>query len=428
MRPRQYRVIALCIALNAVDGFDILAISYAAPGIARDWGIDMAALGVVLSMELVGMALGSLLLGRLADRTGRRPAVLACLAIMALGMAACGRARAVGTLAALRLLTGLGIGGMLSAASALVAECSNRRSRAAATAIAAAGYPLGGATGGIVASIALAQGDWHRVFTLGAIASGGLLALALALLPETPAFLLQRRASLSRLNRSLAALGHAPLVQLPHQGPVAPPEPLARLFAPAVRGTTLALTLAYFCHVTTFYFVLKWVPKIVVDFGFTPAQAGRVMVAVSAGGLAGALLASLLSLRIPPRRLAIAGTLLGALAVAGFGLAPRTLPALLWAGAVAGFCTNGALVLFYALVAEAFPTALRGTGTGLVIGIGRGGAALGPVIAGVLLQAGAGVATVTQAMAAGCLLAALVLLAWRGPTASAAPARSAPTA
>ena len=87
MRPAQIAVVAITVALCALDGFDVLAISFAAPGIAREWGIDRAALGIVLSMELIGMVLGSVLVGGLADRIGRRRTVLGCLAVMALGMA-----------------------------------------------------------------------------------------------------------------------------------------------------------------------------------------------------------------------------------------------------------------------------------------------------------------------------------------------------
>src|SRR5690606_2663803 len=103
----QVAIVALCIALNAIDGFDVLAISFAAPGIAAEWGIDRAVLGVVLSMELVGMALGSVLIGNLADRIGRRPVILGCLVAMTLGMFLAAFASSVAMLSATRLFTGL---------------------------------------------------------------------------------------------------------------------------------------------------------------------------------------------------------------------------------------------------------------------------------------------------------------------------------
>src|SRR5262252_6074129 len=127
MTMPQVLVAALTIALNALDGFDVLSISYASPGIASEWGIDRAALGIVLSMELVGMALGSMFLGGIADKVGRRPTVLGCLVVMASGMLAATRVTNVIELSACRVITGLGIGGMLAAINAVATEFSNSR-------------------------------------------------------------------------------------------------------------------------------------------------------------------------------------------------------------------------------------------------------------------------------------------------------------
>ena len=129
MTARQTLAIAVCVLLNALDGFDVLSISFASPGIAQEWGIDRAALGVVLSMELIGMAAGSVLLGQVADRIGRRAPALAGLFVMARGMLAAPRGASIEMLAATRLFTGLGIGGMLATTNALVAEYANDKWR-----------------------------------------------------------------------------------------------------------------------------------------------------------------------------------------------------------------------------------------------------------------------------------------------------------
>ncbi len=129
MSPFQWGVVAIMVGLNALDGFDVLSISFASPGIAKAWGIDRAALGLVLSMELIGMAIGSLVLGRVTDRIGRRAMILACLVVMAAGMFGASTAHDVVTLSGWRLFTGLGIGGMLAATNAAVAEASNAARR-----------------------------------------------------------------------------------------------------------------------------------------------------------------------------------------------------------------------------------------------------------------------------------------------------------
>src|SRR3990167_7575995 len=113
MSPFQWSVVAIMVGLLALDGFDVLSISFASPGIAAEWGIDRAELGLVLAMELFGMAFGSIFIGRIADRIGRRATILACLVIMAAGMFAASRSTGIATLSVWRVLTGLGLGRMI---------------------------------------------------------------------------------------------------------------------------------------------------------------------------------------------------------------------------------------------------------------------------------------------------------------------------
>src|SRR5919108_240416 len=156
MHMDRATTMAIVNRLEALDGFDVLSISFASPGIAHDWGIDKATLGWVLSMELLGMALGSLLLGGVADKAGRRPTILGCLLAMAVGMFAAADARGVSEILPWRLLTGLGIGGTLASINAAAAELSNRRWRNFALALMVIGYPLGGVAGGLIVQKLLA--------------------------------------------------------------------------------------------------------------------------------------------------------------------------------------------------------------------------------------------------------------------------------
>ncbi|MES2158014.1 MAG: MFS transporter [Pseudomonadota bacterium] len=411
----QVAAIILCILLNALDGFDVLAISFASPGIASEWGIDRAALGLVLSMELIGMAVGSVLLGNLADRIGRRPTILLCLVVMAGGMAAATQAFNVVSLSAIRLVTGLGIGGMLACTNAMVAELSSARARSLAVAIMAAGYPVGAILGGSVASQLLVSGGWRDIFLFGGIVTALFLPLSWFLLPESIGFLLQKRPAdaLARINRQLARMGHAPADALPPVDAAAPKPSFAALFGPGLARTTILLTLAYFCHIMTFYFILKWVPKIVVDMGFAPSAAGGVLVWANVGGLLGALLLSLLSWRMSVRALIIVAMLCSSVMVTLFGQGQTTLAGLSLIAAAAGFCTNAGVVGLYALIAQSFPTAVRAGGTGIVIGIGRGGAALGPILAGFLFTLDFGLPTVAIVMASGSLIGAALLMLLR---------------
>lgn len=412
MTARQIVAIAVCVLLNALDGFDVLSISFASPGIAREWGIDRAALGLVLSMELIGMALGSLALGQVADRIGRQMTTLLCLIVMALGMMATTQIADLRMLAATRLFTGLGIGGMLATTNALVAEYTNAKWRSACVAIMAAGYPLGAVIGGAMATHLLQSGGWRDIFWLGA----GMTALCLPLiyfLPEPVGTLLERRPAnlLDRVNQSLRKLGHAAISVLPPPDEKAPAPKMSALFSADLRWTTLLLTAAYFLHIITFYFILKWVPKIVVDMGFSPSLAGGVLVWANIGGLAGSLLLSALSVRLPLRRLLTLTMLASAIMIAVFGQVGPDLAQLKLAAAAGGFFTNASVVGLYALVAASFPTSVRAGGTGFVIGIGRGGAALSPIIGGLLFSEGLSLPGVAAVIALGSLGAALVLAA-----------------
>lgn len=412
MHWRQVAVVALCVALNALDGFDVLAISFASPGIATEWGIDRAALGIVLSMELFGMAAGSVLIGNVADRIGRRPVILGCLLVMMVGMFAAATADSLTMLSLARLGTGLGIGGMLSSTSAMVAEFSNARREGMAVSFNIAGYSTGAILGGLVASALLAgSGQWRSVFVFGGGMTAVMVPLAVLLLPESIEFLIARRPvnAVERINATLAKLGHEPIEALPPPSPRAARPSIVTLFASDYAGITVLLTVAYFTQIMLFYYMLKWIPKIVVDMGFTAAQGGEVLVAANVGNLAGAVLIGLAAQRWSVRPLVIGAMLIGVAAVAVFGLGFRDLVQLSIVAAIAAFFINAGVVGLYPIMARAFPASLRATGTGFVIGIGRGGSALGPIVVGALFVRGFGLLPVSIVMGAGGLVAAAMV-------------------
>ncbi|MFM6853513.1 MAG: MFS transporter, partial [Sphingopyxis sp.] len=188
----------------------------------------------------------------------------------------------------------------------------------------------------------------------------------------------------------------------------------AMLFSPAYRATTLLITAAYFFHIISFYFLLKWVPKIVVDMGFEPSSAGGVLVWASAGGATGGALFGLLLRRVALKKLTLVAMALSIIAIIGFGAGSADLAQLSIVAAVTGMATNAAVVGLYALLAEAFPASLRGAGTGFAIGVGRAGAAIAPILAGILFQAGLGLQSVAMVMSMGSAIAAIILFIWRG--------------
>jgi benzoate transport len=401
--------------LNALDGFDVLAISFSAPGIAAEWGISRAELGVVLAMELIGMSFGSILLGGVADRSGRRPIILWCLVLMTAGMYLASIVDTVNKLLMVRFATGVGIGGMLATINAMVAEYSNARRRNFNVALMAMGYPLGVIVGGSIASILLAHFDWRAVFVLGAGTTALLIPVVWLLMPESISYLAHKRApnALQEINAILKRMGHAAIDKLPDDEPGVPESSWRDLFSPQLARTTVLLTVGYLAHIMTFYYILKWIPKIVVDMGFTASLAGGVLVWANVGGAAGSMLLGWLTHYYRVRILVIIALAGAFVMINVFGQGQASLSQLALVAAVAGFFTNSAVVGMYALFAQSFPTHLRAGGTGFVIGVGRAGAALGPVIAGVLFQGGYGLQAVSFVMALGSLIAVLMLFMLR---------------
>jgi benzoate transport len=412
MSRLQVTVIGLTIALNALDGFDVLSISFASPGIAAEWGIDRAQLGIVLSMELIGMAIGSVLLGGVADKIGRRPTILGCLVVMATGMFMATTVTGLIDLSLWRVATGLGIGGMLASINAVAAEFSNTQRRHLSVSLMSIGYPVGAVLGGIVASRLLQGNDWRSVFYFGTAVTVSLIPVVYFVVPESVHWLARKQpaGALDRINRALGRMGHAAIAVLPTISGEDRKRSISDIFAPGLLATTVIVTLGYFFHITTFYFIVKWVPKIVVDLGFAASSAAGVLVWTNVGGAIGGAVFGLLTQRFSVKALTIAVLLMSTVAVALFGRTPPDLQQLSMICAVAGFCTNAGIVGLYAIIAQAFPTYVRAFGTGFTVGVGRGGSVLAPIIAGFLFTAGYTLPTVALLMGLGSLFAAGVLL------------------
>ncbi|MBX2858617.1 MAG: MFS transporter [Cellvibrionaceae bacterium] len=409
----QILAVAVCIFLYALDGFDVLAISFAAPGIASEWGVERGALGIVLSMELFGMALGSVFVGRIADDLGRRPTSLACLVIMAIGMALAALAKGIEMLSAFRFITGIGIGGMLAITTAMVAEYSNARYRYLCVTLMGAGYPMGAVLGGSVASVLLQHYEWRAVFVFGSVVTALSISLAWFFLPESLAFLCRKRPAnaLQKINKTLQRMGFKVLEALPElklQGEVK--TGFAELLSSRFIQITPLLCVAYFFHIMTFYFILKWIPKIVVDMGYSPSSAGGVLVWANVGGVVGAIFLGVLTQKIRLKTLVVCSMFLAAVLVWVFGSGQPDIATLSTVAAVAGFFTTSAVIGMYSIFTQYFPPEIRAGGVGFVIGVGRGGSALGPVIAGFLFQMGMSLSFVAVCMAFGSVIAAIAIM------------------
>lgn len=430
MGARQIMVVVLMVFLNALDGFDVLSSAFAGPGMMAEWGIDRTTLGVILSAELVGMGFGSVILGGMADKYGRKLTMLACLAVMTVGM----YMASVSVYAQLlpgvpfmgwltdiamwRFITGLGIGGMLASTNAVVAEVTSRTGRSVSMAFYVIGYPVGGVIGGFAAQEwLLVQGTWHDVFLFGAVVTAAMIPLVILLVPETPAYFVARRpeGALEKVNKSLAAFGKPALAELPVIEETGPkPKATDILANPRLRPITLLLAFGYMAHTFTFYYILKNAPTIVNLAGFSQAEGASSLTYANIGGAIGGAIFGFFLKKFGLKGPTLASLALGVAAVFYFGLGHESLWDWRIAALLTMFFLNAAIVGYYAAFALSFPAYARASGTGFVLGVGRFGAAGSPIVAGWLFDTINGgsdnLLTVSIIMSAGSVLA-MVLLA-----------------
>ena len=411
----QIVAVVICILLNALDGFDVLAVTFAAPGIAESWGLGPETIGAIISSGLVGMAVGSIFLAPIADVYGRRLVILACLLVMGFGMLGSAIAADFGTLILYRFFTGLGIGTMLASINAMVSEYSNDKRRDLCVSLMTVGYPIGGVIGGTAAAILLGKFGWESVFLFGGIVTLAVFPLVLFVLPESIEFLSLSKGNkaLGKINKILKRMGHkeASFVAIPETPQVG--MKIKDLFSSGMTRHTVILTGSYFLHIMTFYYVMGWVPSIVTELGFDRAVGTSVSVWISIGGIVGGSLFGWAVTFVSLQKLAIALMLTTGLLVILFGQVTPDIDKLKIVAFLLGFCMFSGVVGLYALIVRAFPTRLRATGTGFVIGVGRAGAAIGPLITGFLFSVGFERGSVALVMAVGSISAALVLIIGR---------------
>lgn len=360
----QLTVIALCVGLNMLDGFDVLAMSFAASGVKADWHLLDTQLGALLSAGLVGMGLGSLTLGPCADRWGRRIIVLLSVALAGLGMLGSALARDYAELLVLRVLTGIGIGGTIASVAVIVSEYAPDKLRGTALAIYATGYSIGATIGGALAAYAIPRYGWRAAFVIGGTLSLLMLPLAWRKLPESLDFLLTRRPP-SGLRPSVGA-------QL-------------RLL---MKPTTALVWIVFFCTMAGFYFILSWTPRLLNAAGLSAGQGMTGGVLLNLGGIAGCGLFALAAARADTHRLLLGALIGSALLIVAFGLVMSRLDIALWSALLLGIIANAAMAGLYAVGPPLYPTAVRTTGMGWAIGIGRFGAILAPLASGALLDRG----------------------------------------
>jgi AAHS family 4-hydroxybenzoate transporter-like MFS transporter len=408
----QLLVGVLCSLIVFVDGFDAQAMGYVAPALTTAMNIPRGVLGPVISSGLVGMMVGAMVSGPLADQFGRRPVLVGCVLIFGIGSLLTATAQTVEGLATFRALTGLGMGGAMPNAIALTSEYMPRRRRGTAVTTMICGFSLGAAVGGFVAAALIPRFGWQSVFVAGGIAPLVIAGAAFLWLPDSIRFLLIKDAKDARARNSLQRI--APEVALP--GALSPgldesqPQKgfaVAQLFtARRAAGTTL-IWVVYFMNLLNLYFLNSWLPTIMSDASIPVATAIRLTALFQVGGIGGALVLGALLDRHFSFWVLAACFLWAAVCVFLIGASGSSIFLLGATIASAGLGIIGGQNACHALTAAFYPTAIRSTGVGWALGIGRIGSIVGPVLGGLLLARGVPIGQVFWVAAIPALIATL---------------------
>lgn len=386
----QLLVIALCMIVVILDGFDVQTIAFTGTAIAKEWGLAPARLGPLFAAGMVGMLFGALVIGPLGDRSGRKPALLASVGIFALFSLATAFARGYEQLLALRILTGFGLGGAVPNLTALVAEYAPSRWRSVMISVILLGVPLGGLLGGALTAKLLPLFGWRSIFVAGGLLPLAMMPALAVAVPESIRFLVGRgdgsEAQIGRiLNRIHPAGTYTTEDRFIHTEPARKGFPVRHLFTEGRARDTLLIWAAFFINSVVVLNLMNWIPALAVGAGFTMDEGTFALLMLNLGGLAGPLALAYLVRKSGSRRIITMAFLAATAAVAVIGQGGTRLAFMVVITFVAGFFTYGNQIALYALAANLYPTEVRSTGVGWTLGIGRVGAIVGPLLGGVLL-------------------------------------------
>jgi MFS transporter, AAHS family, 4-hydroxybenzoate transporter len=387
----QKMVVLLCTTVVFFEGMTTQAAGYVGPALGEVWQLGPEQLGFFFTAALIGLMLGGVFVAPLADRIGRRPVLIGCVALFSLCSLASAVSPSIAVLDLARFLTGLGIGGGMPNAIALTAEYAPHRRRNAMVAVMMSGFIFGSIAGGLVSAWLVPDWGWPSVFIAAGLLPLALLPVLIALLPESIRFLVVQAntgAAVAKLVRRIApTAGMDATTRFLIEERSTSGISVAALFRDERARTTLLLWTTYFMSLLNLYLFASWLPTHTHGLGISVGLSILVGTMLQIGGAFGTVF-GWLNDRIGHGLTIFAAYLIAAICIACVGLSGANLPMLIMAVFGAGFGIIGGQNSLNAAAAVAYPTQIRSTGVGWAIGIGRVGSIAGPSIAGILLQTG----------------------------------------
>jgi AAHS family benzoate transporter-like MFS transporter len=376
-----------CTLVALLDGYDIVVAGAALPSIMKQMGVNAASAGFMLSSAIVGMAIGAVLFGTVADRIGRRTAITICVALFTVFTALASFARDPITFSVLRFLTGLGLGGAVPCMVALLTEYSPSRIRTRMVTLMFTGFPIGGVIAAEMGKGLIATYGWQAMF-LAAGLPIVLVPLFLMFLPDSMQFLVKAGRT-EELKKTVAKL--APDFQLQADDQFVLPAsdkadntPMQHLFHEGRGFSTIMFWIAMFMCLLIVYANASWLPKLMISAGHDEHTALHLLMILQVGVIVGTIFGGWLGDRLPLKKVLLAFFALAAMSLGALGLDPALWLLNLLIAAV-GAATVGTQFLLYAFAGQFYPAAVRSTGVGWAAGMGRLGGIVGPILIGELV-------------------------------------------
>lgn len=389
-------VVALCFVTVVFDGYDLIVYGATVPSLLsyQAWGMTAIEAGVIGSFALAGMLVGALLSGVITDVLGRRRMMLVSITWFSLFMGGCALAPTADLFGLCRLLAGIGLGGVLPTAVALTVEFAPPTRRNFYNAIMNSGYSVGAIVASLLAIALLEPFGFRLLYAIGAVPLLIVVPVAWLWLPESPAYLMAK----GRVDEAvrIARRFGLPDPAIPNGTAGAATSraggtALRRLFRPPHLRLLLAFSAACLIGQLLTYGLNTWLPQIMRGAGYPLGSALQFLLALSVGAIVGALVLSILADRIGGKPVTIAGFMMAVVSLVLMSMNPPT-AVLYLAVALAGVGANGTMVVLNGYSATRFPAEVRASALGTMMGIGKLGGVLGPLVGGWVMAAGLGMA------------------------------------
>jgi AAHS family 4-hydroxybenzoate transporter-like MFS transporter len=386
----QITTIALCGLVMVLDGFDTQCIGFLAPAMADTFVVPLKAFGLVFSASLVGLMISSMTMGPVADRWGRKWPVVFSTLTFAIFAILTGGANSINQVVIFRFLTGLGLGGAMPNVVALTSEYAPKRLQHTLVAALFCGMPLGALIGGLASSVMIPLWGWRSVFYLGGILPLVVALILIKALPESIRFLAVRGGDSRQIAKIMARvapeLTDVPVSSLIQTEGRREGLPVKRLFTEGRAFGTILLWIPYFMNLLILYFIVSWLPALLRQASM-PISAGVTAISMfSLGGIVGSLVQGRLMNGFGPYLVMLVEFILSTLLIGSLAFLGGSFGLTMTVTFILGISVQGSQGGLSALAASFYPTAIRSTGIGWGLGIGRMGSIIGPLLGGILLK------------------------------------------